>query len=83
MVGWFSFKKAFKVLAIISALVFIALQFFISQGYIEGIEWTKIGSEFKNTFDKGFFTGIWHFITRNIPFGGSFVVGFLIRLKKG
>lgn len=86
IVGWsvgFLFKKAFKILAIIAALVFIGLQFCISQGYIEGIEWTKIGSGFKDTFDEGFFNGIWNFITRNLPFGGSFVVGFLIGLKKG
>jgi uncharacterized membrane protein (Fun14 family) len=86
VVGWsvgFLFKKAFKVLAITAALVFIVLQIMISQGYIEGIEWTKIGTGFKNTFDEGFFNGIWQFITRNIPFGGSFLVGFLIGLKKG
>ena len=86
ILGWavgLLFKKTIKFVAIIIAIIFIGIQYCIYKGYIQGVDWLKISGEFKETFNEGFFTGVWGFVTQNLPFGGGFTVGFLIGLKMG
>ncbi len=79
-------KKAAKFLAVVLGLLFILLQF-LAYKHIITLHWDAIGeaanealqSELPRTaFDK--FMAI---LTHNLPFGGSFVVGFWIGFKRG
>lgn len=79
----FLFKKTLKLLAIIVGLLFIFLIAMAQAGYIQGINWMKMGQDFSRAFDRGFFNGLWHFLVGNIPFAGAFTVGFILGFKWG
>jgi len=79
----FFFKKLGKVMVVILALVFICIQVLIYYGYIPGVDWTRLGKDITGAVDKNFLNSIWKLIIHNIPFAGSFTIGFLWGLKKG
>jgi uncharacterized membrane protein (Fun14 family) len=80
-VGFFA-KKSLKVVAIIVAFIFIMLQVMGHFGYID-VNFVKMGDDFSHYANEDFFSGIWGFLTHNLPFGGSFVIGFLLGFKMG
>jgi uncharacterized membrane protein (Fun14 family) len=86
ILGWsvgFLFKKSMKLLAILLALIFIGLQFLVAKGYIQNVDWTAIGADFRSFFNKEFFTNLGDFLLLNLPFGVGFFAGFVLGLKMG
>jgi len=86
MLGWsvgFLFKKSLKLLAVLIALIFIGIQFLVARGYIQNIDWTAIGADFKAFLSEGFFTNLGSFLLKNLPFGAGFLAGFVVGLKMG
>lgn len=79
----FFLKKLGKVLGIALALVFICLQALIYFGYIASIDWTRLSRDITGAVDTNFLNAGWNLIIHNLPFAGSFTVGFLWGLKKG
>lgn len=80
-VGFFA-KKSLKIVAIIVAFIFIVLQVMGHYGYID-VNFMKMSDDFSQYADEDLFAGIWSFFTSNLPFGGSFVIGFLLGFKMG
>ena len=86
ILGWsvgFLFKKSMKLLAILLALIFIGLQFLVAKGYIQNVDWTSIGADFRSFFNEEFFTHLGDFLLLNLPFGVGFLAGFVLGLKMG
>ncbi len=79
----FSFKKGLKILMIIIGIVFLSVQLLIAGDYINGVDWIKMGVDFQQTINSGLFARLWDFIISSLPFGTSFVIGFIYGLKKG
>jgi uncharacterized membrane protein (Fun14 family) len=86
ILGWsvgFLLKKSLKLLAILVALCFIGLQFLISRGYIQSVDWLIIAQDFKAFFNEDFFTNLSNLLLLNLPFGAGFIVGLLLGFKMG
>jgi len=78
----FFFKKLGKFLCIVLALVFICLQVLIYFGDIPYVDWTRLSKDITGAVDTNFLNAVWNLIIHNLPFAGSFTVGFLWGLKK-
>ena len=84
--GWavgFTLKKVAKIFALILGIVFVSLQVLAYKKLIS-IDWSKIESlvagnqELENSV-----SGVMSVITYNLPFAGSFIIGFWLGFKKG
>jgi len=84
--GWavgFTLKKVAKIFALILGIVFVTLQVLAYKKLIS-IDWSKIESlvagnqELENSV-----SGVMSVITYNLPFAGSFIIGFWLGFKKG
>ncbi len=84
--GWavgFTLKKIAKVLALVLGVVFISLQVLAFKNLIV-IDWVKIeGLYANNTELEGTLAKAMSVVTYNLPFVGSFMVGFWMGFKKG
>lgn len=83
--GWtvgYTCKKVAKIVAIFLGVTFITLQF-LAYKHIITVDWTKV----QNAMDKKYLeqsaNSMMSVLTYNLPFAGSFVVGFLLGFKKG
>lgn len=83
--GWcvgFTLKKVAKIVAIFLGITFITLQY-LAYKHIITVDWNKV----QNAVDKQHLEqsaqGFMSVLTYNLPFAGSFVVGFLLGFKKG
>lgn len=83
--GWcvgFTLKKVAKIVAIFLGITFITLQY-LAYKHVITVDWNKV----QNAVDKQHFEhsaeGFMSILTYNLPFAGSFVVGFLLGFKKG
>jgi len=86
LTGWavgFFFKKSLKLLALLVAVGFITVQLMIHFGYIPGVDWLRLGSDFSHVVDRSLFETVWHVLTENLPFGAGFGVGFVLGFRKG
>lgn len=79
-------KKAAKLAAVVMGLLFILVQFLAYKNVIT-LHWDAIGTAANHALDSGIpqsaaqrFLNI---LTHNLPFGGSFLVGFMLGFKKG
>lgn len=79
----FFLKKLGKVIVVALALFFICLQVLIYFGYIPSVDWTRLSKDITGAVDKNFLNSVWNLIIHNLPFAGSFTIGFLWGLKKG
>lgn len=80
----YAFKKLLKILVVLVGLFFVALMYLAYVDFIE-INYDKISSAFQgliSSLQSGSFD-LPAFITGNVPFAGSFVVGFGIGFKMG
>jgi uncharacterized membrane protein (Fun14 family) len=84
LVVGYAFKKLLKILVVLVGLFFVALMYLAYVDFIE-INYDKISRAFQgliSSLQTGDFT-LPTFITSNVPFAGSFVVGFGIGFKMG
>ena len=83
--GWavgYTLKKVAKVVAIFLGVTFITLQY-LAYKHIITVDWTKV----QNAVDKQHLEksaeGLMSMLTYNLPFAGSFLVGFWLGFRKG
>lgn len=83
--GWcvgYTLKKVAKVVAIFLGITFITLQY-LAYKHVITVDWNKV----QNAVDKQHLEqsaeGFMSVLTYNLPFAGSFVVGFFLGFKKG
>lgn len=83
--GWavgYTLKKVAKIVAIFLGVTFITLQF-LAYKHVITVDWSKV----QNAMDKKYLeqsaNSFMSVITYNLPFAGSFLVGFWIGFKKG
>jgi len=84
--GWavgFTLKKVAKIFALILGIVFVSLQVLAYKKLIS-IDWVKIESLVaENQELENSVSGVMSVITYNLPFAGSFIIGFWLGFKKG
>jgi uncharacterized membrane protein (Fun14 family) len=84
--GWavgFTLKKVAKIFALILGVVFVSLQVLAYKNLIS-IDWGKIESMVtENKQLESSVSGVMSVITYNLPFAGSFLVGFWLGFRKG
>ncbi len=82
----YALKKLGRLLALLLGVFFIGLQFLAQAGYIE-VDWTRIQKEVEPLLAQPALKGLWErllaTLTYNLPFGASFVAGFLLGLRAG
>jgi len=69
-------------LALIVGIAFISLQWLAFNSFIT-IDWNKIKSAVPDESIERSATGLMSVITYNLPFAGSFIVGFWLGFRKG
>ena len=83
--GWcvgYTLKKVAKVVAIFLGITFITLQY-LAYKHVITVDWNKVQSAVDKQHLEQSAEGFMSVITYNLPFAGSFVVGFLLGFKKG
>ncbi len=78
----YTLKKVAKVVAIILGIAFISLQYLAYKELIT-IDWDKIKGSVNEQQLEQSAQGLMSILTYNLPFAGSFLVGFWIGFKKG
>ena len=83
--GWavgYTLKKVAKVVALFLGVTFITLQY-LAYKHVITVDWTKV----QNAVDKQHLEksaeGLMSMLTYNLPFAGSFLVGFWLGFRKG
>ncbi len=83
--GWavgYTLKKVAKIFALILGVTFISLQYLAYKNIIT-VDWNKV----QNAVDKQHLEqsaqGFMSIITYNLPFAGTFLIGFWLGFKKG
>jgi uncharacterized membrane protein (Fun14 family) len=83
--GWcvgYTLKKVAKVVAIFLGITFITLQY-LAYKHIITVDWTKVQSAVDKQHLEKSAEGFMSVLTYNLPFAGSFVVGFFLGFRKG
>lgn len=83
--GWavgFTLKKFAKMAALVVGVAFISLQLLAFNKFIT-IDWEAIKSAVPDESLEQSATSVMQIITYNLPFAGSFVVGFWLGFRKG
>ena len=83
--GWcvgYTLKKVAKVVAIFLGITFITLQY-LAYKHVINVDWNKVQSAVDKQHLEQSAEGFMSILTYNLPFAGSFVVGFLVGFKKG
>ncbi|MCS6869643.1 MAG: FUN14 domain-containing protein [Thermus sp.] len=82
----FALKKVGRLLAFSLGLLFVALQLLAQAGYVQ-VDWTRIQKEVEPLLQgpglKNLWEGLLRTLTYNLPFGASFMGGFLLGLRAG
>lgn len=72
--------------AIILGLIFVVVQVLASMGYIN-VDWTRIQRDVEPLLQQDQIKSAWdalvRVLTTNLPFGGAFVAGLLLGLRRG
>lgn len=83
--GWavgFTLKKFAKLAALVVGIGFLSLQLLAFNKFIT-IDWNAIKSAVPDESLERSATSIMSIITYNLPFAGSFVIGFWLGFRKG
>lgn len=83
--GWavgFTLKKMAKLAALVVGVAFISIQYLAYNQYIT-IDWDRIRQSVPNESIERSYTGLMSVLTYNLPFAGSFIVGFWLGFRKG
>ncbi len=80
----FALKKIARIFAVILGVIFIVIQFFVFQGWID-VHWENIANSTQLFTGEGmtiFLKKLLSMLVNNLPFGGSFIFGLLLGVKK-
>lgn len=83
--GWcvgYTLKKVAKVVAIFLGITFITLQY-LAYKHVITVDWSKVQSAVDKKHLEQSAEGVMSILTYNLPFAGSFIVGFFLGFKKG
>lgn len=83
--GWavgYTLKKVAKVVAIFLGITFISLQYLAYKNIIT-VDWTKVQNAVDQKHLEESAQSLMSMLTYNLPFAGTFVVGFWLGFKKG
>lgn len=82
----YAIKTVGRIVAIALGLIFIVVQLLAQAGYIN-VDWTRLQQDVEPLLQedrvKGFWDGLVGLLTNNLPFGGAFVAGLLLGLRRG
>ncbi len=82
----YAIKTVGRWVAIILGLIFVVVQVLASMGYIN-VDWTRIQRDVEPLLQqeqiKSAWDGLVQVLTTNLPFGGAFVAGLLLGLRRG
>lgn len=82
----YAIKTVGRWLAIILGLIFVVVQVLASTGYI-AVDWTRIQRDVEPLLQQDQIKGAWdalvRVLTTNLPFGGAFVAGLVLGLRRG
>lgn len=82
----YAIKTVGRWVAIILGLIFVVVQVLASMGYI-AVDWTRIQRDVEPLLQQDQIKGAWdalvRVLTTNLPFGGAFVAGLLLGLRRG
>lgn len=82
----YAIKTVGRWVAIFLGIIFIVVQVLASLGYLS-VDWTRIQRDVEPYFQGDSLQSIWKnlvaLLTNNLPFGGAFVVGLLLGLRRG
>ena len=83
--GWavgYTLKKVAKIIAIFLGVTFITLQY-LAYKHVITVDWSKVQSAVDKQHLEQSAQGIISVLTYNLPFAGSFLVGFWLGFRKG
>ena len=83
--GWcvgFTMKKAAKLLALIIGIIVIGIQALAFQHYLV-IDWEKIQQALPAGTLPQLWDQVWAVLSYNLPFGGAFLGGLFLGLRRG
>lgn len=82
----YALKKIGKIVAIAFGLIFIVVQVLAQMGYVS-VDWTRVQRDVEPLLKEQQVRSAWDqlvaVLTRNLPFGGAFVAGLVIGLRRG
>ncbi|MGQ9692456.1 MAG: FUN14 domain-containing protein [Thermaceae bacterium] len=82
----YTLKKVGRLLAVGLGLLFTVLQLLAQAGYVQ-VDWTRIQKDVDPLLKDEGLRSLWDrtlsLLTQNLPFGASFVAGFVLGLKAG
>ncbi|GEM87273.1 hypothetical protein MGR01S_18980 [Meiothermus granaticius NBRC 107808] len=82
----YAIKTVGRWVAIFLGIIFIVVQVLASLGYLS-VDWTRIQRDvepyFQNENLRSLWNGLIALLTNNLPFGGAFVAGLLLGLRRG
>ena len=78
----YTLKKVAKIFALVLGVTFISLQYLAYKNVVT-IDWTKVQRAVDQQHLEKASEGLMSVITYNLPFAGSFLVGFWMGFKKG
>jgi uncharacterized membrane protein (Fun14 family) len=85
LAGWavgFTLKKVAKLAALVLGIGFISIQYLAYNSYIT-IDWERIKKTVPDEQLEQSASSLMSVLTYNLPFAGSFVVGFWMGFRKG
>lgn len=85
LAGWavgFTLKKVAKLAALVLGIGFISIQYLAYNRYIT-IDWERIKTTVPDESIEQSASSLMSVLTYNLPFAGSFVVGFWMGFRKG
>jgi uncharacterized membrane protein (Fun14 family) len=80
----FAVNRIARIFAFVLGVIFIAVQFFAFKGWIT-VDWNAIAHSTNFVNEEAFtsnFKSLLAMLTNNLPFGGSFLAGFFLGIKK-
>ncbi|MER3553761.1 MAG: hypothetical protein C4331_05275 [Meiothermus sp.] len=82
----YAIKTVGRWVAIFLGIIFVVVQVLASLGYLS-VDWTRVQRDVEPYFRTESLQGIWKslvaLLTNNLPFGGAFVAGLLLGLRRG
>ncbi len=82
----YALKKVGRLLALLLGIFFLGLQLLAQAGYLQ-VDWTRIQKDVEPFLGQAGLQNLWErllgLLTHNLPFGASFVGGFLLGLRAG
>lgn len=82
----FAIKAVGRMVAIALGLLFIAVQILVYLGYLQ-VDWLRLQRDVEPLLQQDKVEGMWNsllsLLTQNLPFGGAYIAGLLLGLRRG